>query len=59
MDHPRMMYRPGTSLEWHGLNLDTRIVADEREEQAAIKEGWSVSPFDLAEKPKKRRPKKG
>ncbi|RPF70448.1 hypothetical protein [Aurantiacibacter spongiae] len=43
--YPRMMYRPGTMLEdWHGQNVDWKIVDDEREEQAALKEGWNVSP---------------
>lgn len=46
-NHPRMLYRSGNSLEWNGLSLDTRIVADENEEAQAVKEGWRISPFPL------------
>lgn len=45
--HPRMMYRSGTSLEWEGHSLDTRIVTDEDEEAKAVKEGWRISPLPL------------
>lgn len=37
---PKMLYREGTEMEWHGLSLDTLVVADADELAAAKKEGW-------------------
>jgi hypothetical protein len=42
-DFPKMLYRPGTEIEWSGLNLDTCIVDDEASKAAANAEGWGTA----------------
>lgn len=45
--YPRMLYRPGTMLSWHGHDVDYCIVDDADEEAAALSEGWNLSPDAL------------
>lgn len=42
-----MVYRPGNALRWEGHSVDWRIVEDADEEEAAIAEGWQLSPDAL------------
>lgn len=39
--YPRMLYRPGTALQWGGMDLDTRVVTDDAECTAAMSRGWT------------------
>lgn len=44
---PRMLYRPGTALQWEGHSVDWKIVDDAEEEAAALADGWNLSPDAL------------
>lgn len=46
-DYPRMLYRPGSMLRWHGHDVDHMVVDNEREEAEAISQGWNLSPDAL------------
>lgn len=39
-DYPLMLYREGSSFVWDGRQVDSLIVNDEDEEDAALAEGW-------------------
>lgn len=39
-EYPMMVYKGGTEIEWDGLMLDTRIVADADEAADAFADGW-------------------
>lgn len=52
---PHTLYRPGTSLRWNGLDLDTRVVADEAGLKAAEAKGWQTIEDLLAPKSKVKR----
>lgn len=45
-DFPRMIYKKGMGHNLHGLDVDYRIVNDEREMAQAEHEGWRQSPAE-------------
>lgn len=59
-EYPTMLVRKGTSLQWSGHSLDTRVVSDEAAEKAARADGW-ISPHELGDASRKQaaRPAKG
>lgn len=45
MDHPRMLYRPGTTLRvWNMYDIDYLIVDSPEEEREALRKGWTRLP---------------
>ncbi|MDE2442200.1 MAG: hypothetical protein KGP14_14365 [Betaproteobacteria bacterium] len=46
-EYPKMIYRDGDGFEWEGHSLESLIVADAGEEEAALADGWRVSPNPL------------
>lgn len=56
MDHPRMLYRPGTTLRvWNMYDIDYLIVDSSEEERAAIAKGWTRLPGEKAQAPEPRK----
>jgi hypothetical protein len=39
-DYPLMLYRDGSSFLWDGREVDSLVVNNETEEDAALAEGW-------------------
>lgn len=52
-EYPKALYRPGSTLQWEGRDLDMLIVADAAGEAAAAKDGYQTIDDLLADKPAK------
>lgn len=50
-EYPRVLYRPGSQEEAHGVSVDLLNVGSDEERDAALADGWSLTPTDAAGEP--------